>query len=416
MFKPPKHTTWAVKGIKKQNEFQGIDRITIAKNMNTGERIALAGRSRNEFLNVKEIKKLNVGKPEEFVKGKDGNIDVKTFEKGHFRFEKIQKSGFEQYKMTDKTTGITQARTSINMNMGKPSKWWVQPRGKPSTSLNKIFELPKDAQVKDFKKFLNVERIKTNDDIFSGGPRRRNNQPGLMQRQAEVQKQKVDLKVDLGTVAKQGTTTKPSSFQSTKIDLGIGKSWFVPIKPTQRSYFGTPTKTKSKQNQIPGIGVIFSDNVSSKVTPKQSPKFDTFESSKSTTKQNERQGFFFGDAVDAKVTPAWPTPQDQGFPTTTPQRGSETGIPKGGGFFPYFPKISLGSWGFGDRGSIKTGYAAFGISSDINIKTLPTYSRYSGGTGIFKAQAKEDKRIQNLFYGKPKRSSSKKRSGRKKRK
>lgn len=76
------------------------------------------------------------------------------------------------------------------------------------------------------------------------------------------------------------------------------------------------------------------------------------------------------------------------------------------------PAARFASYGYDDRNSLTKMYAAYGISSDINIKTLPTYSRVSRGRGIFAQQEKEDKRIQELFYGKsrkpkPRKSTSK---------
>lgn len=163
---------------------------------------------------------------------------------------------------------------------------------------------------------------------------------------------------------------------------------------------------------------ILSDKLSFKVTPAQTPK--------QVPKQIPDEKFFFGDMIKTDVIPKQkqelipkldlPVKTQQSFFTPTQTRENIFTPSQGRFIFPPFvPSAFFGSGGFADPGSLKKGYAAYGISSDINIKTLPTYSRYSAGTGVFQAQAKEDKRIQELFYGKPKRKSkSKKKSGSKK--
>ena len=103
-----------------------------------------------------------------------------------------------------------------------------------------------------------------------------------------------------------------------------------------------------------------------------------------------------------------PQIQTTKYEVTTPDGKIIPRLP--GGFAPFFPKTFFGSGGYESPASLKKAFAAYGISSDINIKTLPTYSRYSAGTDIFKSQTKEDKRIQEMFYGKPKRSKSKKKT------
>lgn len=403
----PDYSQWSIKGISKPNKFQGIDSIALAKNMKTGERLALAGRTKNKFLNVKEIKNLKINPPEEFIQGKDGNIDVKTFFKGHLRFDRTQKSGFEEIKMTDQRTGISKTRTSINMNMGKPSIGWIVPRGKPKTSLNDIFATQKDAQVKDFKKFITVKKIEENEEIFKSTGLGTNNKPGLLYKQKQEQKiKKVELKNELkseqssieNVFVKQNkkfiTNPKQSNvFKSSQISLGSSSVFIVPRqkKSNTVSIIQTqPQKRKTKKVQWLEQPVFV---IPAQTQPQTQPTSDI-----------------------AIVGQPWPQPQTFPFPPGTRNTPKEIPPAERFGFPPYVPGAYFGSDLFENQGSVKKSFAAYGISSDINIKTLPTYSRYSSGTGIFKAQSNEDKRIQNLFYGKPrKKSKSKNKSSSKKR-
>ena len=152
---------------------------------------------------------------------------------------------------------------------------------------------------------------------------------------------------------------------------------FVPIQlPKIQDMIKQSTKTQQPQALIPKI---ISDQI-----PRQTTKTTPITTTKTTTKTTP-------------ITTPIPIP-------IIPNREIPI-VPQKFGFPPYFPSAFFGSGGYENPASLKKAFAAYGISSDINIKTLPTYSRYSVGSGIFKEQAKEDTRIQNLFYGKPRRKS-----------
>jgi len=177
----------------------------------------------------------------------------------------------------------------------------------------------------------------------------------------------------------------------------------------------TPQKSKNE-------GVLrFTDFISTKLTPGGKQKeeglggtlqiTDFIDIVKQTPRQPLKEKFWLVDDLSYKLTPGIPdTPPPPPPPPTIPVL-----IPKQEPIFfpPYIPALSLGSGGYGQAESAKRVYAAYGISSDINIKTLPTFSRYGSSSKIFKAQEKEDKRIQKLFYGKPKTKSKKSKSKRK---
>lgn len=176
----------------------------------------------------------------------------------------------------------------------------------------------------------------------------------------------------------------------------------------QQQSFIVPQVTKQKQQQsffIPQItkqkpGLIF------KQTPKLTPKLDQPTIFKQTPKQTPRLIPVFGTPIIPEQSFTFTPPPTR--PTPKTQQGRFL-------FPPFFPGGYFGSGGYEPPASLKKGFAAYGISSDINIKTLPTYSRYSAGTNIFKAQKSEDEMIQNLFYGKPrKKSTTKKKSNSKK--
>lgn len=263
------------------------------------------------------------------------------------------------------------------------------------------------------------------------------------------------------TIKKQ--TTKQTPFKSYPVRLGEAEAKIVKqiTKPKEKLYpLQTPQKKKQKTTisqyvteqeiirypSTPQQGFQFTDKLQTFVIPfqekqkqpliisqivnpkqrqRQEEKFffgtrlQTAVTTKQTPKQKQDQNFFFGDLVTTKQTPKLATPQIPKFAVPVIPTQSQTffipepqrDVPKtpGRGFIfpPFIPGAYFGGGGFGDMGSLKKGFAAYGISSDINIKTLPTYSRYSAGTGIFQAQAKEDKRIQELFYGKPRRKSKK---------
>lgn len=130
------------------------------------------------------------------------------------------------------------------------------------------------------------------------------------------------------------------------------------------------------------------------------PRIITDQIPRQTTKTTPITTLITTPITVPKTTPITTPIPIQEIPVITPRFG----------FPPYFPSAFFGSGGYESPSSLKKGFAAYGISSDINIKTLPTYSRYSSATNIFKDQAKEDKRIQNIFYGKPRKKSKSKKS------
>ena len=129
--------------------------------------------------------------------------------------------------------------------------------------------------------------------------------------------------------------------------------------------------------------------------------------------QRPKQGelFGFGDRVRTSTKTSFvpdPEPEIPNIPPPPPPFGPGKPLRPPPPF--YAPKIGLYSYLVNQASGLKKGYSAYGISSDINIKTLPTFSRFSKGKGIFLTQLKEDKRIQELFYGKLKRKSRKSKS------
>ena len=170
-----------------------------------------------------------------------------------------------------------------------------------------------------------------------------------------------------------------------------------------------PSNQKQNLNVIPGFS--FSGDLKTILTPRTTPFEDLITTPITTPRTTPKQT----PRIIPRTTPitipiTTPITTPIPVPRTTPEI-----IPKPPrfGFSPYFPSAFFGSGGYETPASLKKAFAAYGISSDINIKTLPTYSRYSSGTNIFKEQSKEDTRIQNLFYGKPKRKSKTKKKSRK---
>lgn len=220
--------------------------------------------------------------------------------------------------------------------------------------------------------------------------------------------------------------------QGTSQKISRSGDWFKTPKPesfTMQDEISTmlnPKQPKTKPSQKTNImpGFSFDTRIITDVIPKQITK----QTPKQTPKLIPDEGFTFIDLTKITTIPKQtittvpgltfftPTPTITEQTFFTPQKTPPGTIPKGFPFAAYFPGLYLGAGGYENPASLKKGFAAYGISSDINIKTLPTYSRYSAGTNIFKAQQSEDKMIQNLFYGKPKRkkSGSKKKKGSKK--
>ena len=169
-----------------------------------------------------------------------------------------------------------------------------------------------------------------------------------------------------------------------------------------------PANQKQNLNVIPGFS--FSGDIKTMLIPRTTPITDLITTPittpRTTPKQTPRiipRTTPITDLITTPITTPIPVPR---IPTEIIPKPPRFGFP------PYFPSAYFGSGGYESPASLKKAFAAYGISSDINIKTLPTYSRYSAGTDIFRQQAKEDTRIQNLFYGKPRRKSkTTKRSG-----
>lgn len=122
-----------------------------------------------------------------------------------------------------------------------------------------------------------------------------------------------------------------------------------------------------------------------------------------------RESFKFREDLTTKLTPGQRTEP----PYRPPPRETILRPP---GFAGFIPKTYLSSFGFKESESTKTIFEAYGISSDINIKTLPTFQRVGKTSKVFKQQEKEDKRIQNLLYGIKTRKTKKAKSKKRKRK
>ena len=199
------------------------------------------------------------------------------------------------------------------------------------------------------------------------------------------------------------------------------KNEYFTAKPKSKSFFqdeialfvNPKSNSKQKQKAFAFPKFSFKDSIGTMLVPKQTPQ----QRPRQTPAQKPFQGFDFDNDVTTITTtiPRLDVPTDTPpyYPPPQPRPITEIPPPRFG-FPPFVPGAYFGSGGYESPASLKKGFAAFGISSDINIKTLPTYSRYSAGTSIFKEQAKEDIKIQNLFYGKPRRKSSKKKSSSKK--
>lgn len=402
IFKPQKTSQVAVKEIRIPNEKGGFDKIRIAKNLDTKDVAALASRTKNEFINVKkapEVKINKIGEPEEYVKGQGPNVDIKTFFRGNLKFERIQKKGFEQINITDLTKGTTTSRTSINLNAGKPSKAWIQITKGQQSSLNDVFQTNKNAQVEAYKKNIVTTKIKENEQLFSSGRKPKSGQPGLLQKSAVATKTQSVPKVDLRQLEKL------TGFKKMSVNLGKGTGYFVPVVG-KRGGFGIfslvkerpkkETKPKRRPEVIPFMKTDVTPKTLPRIIPNTMPLIIPGQTP--TTKTD----------IIPDIPPAFPTTGSGTRETPPPE------IPFR--FPPFGPKTNLSSFLFGDSESLRRSYAAYGISSDINIKTLPTYSRYSSGKDIFRQQMKEDKKIQELFYGKKGKTGSKKSKSKRKKK
>jgi len=359
------------------------------KDLNTGNEVGLMGqapyvKAKPNVLNIKKDKPIfSVDQPTEFTKGKAFNF-------GKYQFTETRNNGIRQTTIKDMVSGKEKTVTKVPLGETDNFKIHTIPKKDPLTFTPRTMkDLYNDA--------IKVEK-KTEFD-FSGGKNKRGDQ-SLIQKQKQNQIQKQENKISLESIMKpQKQSSINTMFKNTKINLGTGKgtvkntSWqksFVPI---------IKSKPSSKNNQ----GFTVGEMIKPAQGPKQGPRQKYIPIVGFTPKQTPAQI----PEVIPKQTPVPVYPYRTGntneVPPFTPTRG-------GGGFFPYIPKISLGSFGYGGSGAVKSAFAAYGISSDINIKTLPTYSRYSKGTSIFKAHAKEDKKIQALFYGKPTKSKSKAKS------
>lgn len=176
----------------------------------------------------------------------------------------------------------------------------------------------------------------------------------------------------------------------------------------------SPQKSKNE-------GILrFTDFLRTEVTPKKKQKEEgtlIFKDELSYVlgrqqKQKQPEVFKFVDELRYKLTPGGgpPPPEIPPPPEFPPELIPKLKPPPP---IPYFPPLSLSSYGFSEPQSTKRVYAAYGLSEDINIKVLPTYSRYGSTSSVFKAQIKEDKRIQKLFYGTKTRKTKKAKSKRK---
>ena len=122
-----------------------------------------------------------------------------------------------------------------------------------------------------------------------------------------------------------------------------------------------------------------------------------------------RESFKFKEDLTTKLVPG----QRLEPPYRPPPRETILRPP---GFAGFIPRAYLGSFGFKESESTKTIFEAYGISSDINIKQLPTFQRVGTTSKVFKQQEKEDKRIQNQLYGIKPRKTKKAKSKKRKRK
>ncbi len=172
------------------------------------------------------------------------------------------------------------------------------------------------------------------------------------------------------------------------------------------------------------VGIAFADTVSFKQGKKQQGGLVSgikFKDEFNTVKITKQKGgidetFRFKERFSFKLdtpTPLIPDTELPPPPPFTPPPPARPPVLVG----PFPRGISLASFAGGRSKSSRKSFLGFGISKNINVGDLPTFSRVGRSKKVFGAVSKEDKRVQDMLFGKPKRKSKKsKKKGRGKKK